>query len=176
MTLTPHLQGCICCWEPQSMYFFKRQIPEHICSPWGDACKTMMHALKKKGTPRQKLDQGRRTDIVELKRKIEQGLHPTDLAMGNDGFIPIVAKFSRFAQGIRTLSNGIAHSGILYRALTKLLPSQRRLLGAFVEHSSAERWVVFALVPFCYAQVCVFKLFFCFLRSLSRDYYTRMHA
>jgi len=44
-----------------------------------------------------------------------------------------------FAQGIRTLSNGIAHSGILYRALTKLLPSQRRLLGAFVEHSSAER-------------------------------------
>jgi len=60
----------------------------------------MMHALKKKGTPRQKLDQGRRTDIVELKRKIEQGLHPTDLAMGNDGFIPIVAKFSRFAQEV----------------------------------------------------------------------------
>jgi len=44
-----------------------------------------------------------------------------------------------FAQGIRTLSNGIAHSGILYRALTKLLPSQRRVLSAFVEHSSAER-------------------------------------
>ena len=56
--------------------------------------------MKKKGTPRQKLDQGRRTDIVELKRKIEQGLHPTDLAMGNDGFIPIVAKFSRFCPRI----------------------------------------------------------------------------
>ena len=44
-----------------------------------------------------------------------------------------------FAQGIRTLSNGIAHSGILYRALTKMLPSQRRLLSAFVKHNSAER-------------------------------------
>ena len=44
-----------------------------------------------------------------------------------------------FAKELRTLSNGIAHSGILYRALYKMLPSQRRLLSAFDEHCSAER-------------------------------------
>ena len=46
----------------------------------------------------QKPDQGRRTDIVGLKRKLMEGHHPMDLAIEDEGFTPIVAKFSRFAQ------------------------------------------------------------------------------
>jgi len=45
----------------------------------------------------QKPDQGRRSDIVGLKRKIMEGHHPMDLAIEDEGFTPIVAKFSRFA-------------------------------------------------------------------------------
>jgi len=45
----------------------------------------------------QKPDQGRRTDIVGLKRKIMEGHHPMDLAIEDEGFTPIVAKFSKFA-------------------------------------------------------------------------------
>jgi len=46
----------------------------------------------------QKPDQGRRTDIVGLKHKLTEGHHPMDLAIEDEGFTPIVAKFSRFAQ------------------------------------------------------------------------------
>jgi len=46
----------------------------------------------------QKPDQGRRNDIVGLKRKLMEGHHPMDLAIEDEGFTPIVAKFSRFAQ------------------------------------------------------------------------------
>jgi len=45
----------------------------------------------------QKPDQGRRTDIVGLKRKLIEGHHPMDLAIEDKGFTPKVAKFSRFA-------------------------------------------------------------------------------
>jgi len=45
----------------------------------------------------QKPDQGRRTDIVGLKRKIMEGMHPKNLAIEDEGFTPIVAQFSRFA-------------------------------------------------------------------------------
>jgi|GEM_PF-6525076 len=45
----------------------------------------------------QKPDQGRRTDIVGLKRKLMEGHHSMDLAIEDEGFTPIVAKFSTFA-------------------------------------------------------------------------------
>ena len=42
-------------------------------------------------------DQGRRTDIIGLKRKLMEGHHTMDLAIEDEGFTPIVAKFSTFA-------------------------------------------------------------------------------
>jgi len=45
----------------------------------------------------QKPDQGRRTDIVGLKRKIQEGAHLMNLAMKDEGFTDVIAKLSRFA-------------------------------------------------------------------------------
>ena len=97
---TPHLQGFLCCWEPQRMASIRKMIPrahlevmhgrvqdsERYCSKDGD--------LVEWG---QRPDQGRRTDIIGLKRKICEGHHPMELAINDEGFTPIVAKFTRFA-------------------------------------------------------------------------------
>jgi len=97
---TPHLQGYLCCWEPQRLSFFKKQIPRAHMEPMRGRLQDNDKYVEKEGdltTWGQKPDQGRRTDIVGLKRKSMEGHHPMDLAIEDEGFTPIVAKFSRFA-------------------------------------------------------------------------------
>ena len=70
-TETPHLQGYICCWEPQRMTFFKRQIPRAHMEPMRGRLQDNDMYIEKEGdltTWGQKPDQGRRSDIVGLKR------------------------------------------------------------------------------------------------------------
>ena len=88
-TETPHLQGYICCWEPQRMTFFKRQIPRAHMEPMRGRLQDNDKYIEKEGdltTWGQKPDQGRRSDIVGLKRKIMEGHHPMDLAIEDEGF------------------------------------------------------------------------------------------
>ena len=104
-TETSHLQGYVCCWDPQPMSFFKRQIPRaHMepsahMEPIRGRLQDNPAYVEKEGdltTWGQKPDQGRRTDIVGLKRKIVEGAHPTGLAMrgGGLGSRPIFKKFN----------------------------------------------------------------------------------
>jgi len=72
-TLTRHSQGYICCWEPQRMTFFKRQIPRAHMEPMQGRLQDNDKYVEKEGdltTWGQKPDQGRRSDIVGLKHKI----------------------------------------------------------------------------------------------------------
>jgi len=97
---TPHLQGFICCWEPQRMSFFKKQIPRaHLQVMHGRIQDSMKYCSKENPLFEwgQRPDQGRRSDIVGLKRKLEEGHHPMELAINDEGFTPIVAKFTRLS-------------------------------------------------------------------------------
>ena len=67
------------------MTFFKRQIPRAHMEPMRGRLQDNDMYIEKEGdltTWGQKPDQGRRSDIVGLKRKIMQGHHPMDLAIG----------------------------------------------------------------------------------------------
>jgi len=71
---TLHLQGYIICWEPQRLSFFKKQIPRaHVEIMRGRLLDNDTY-VEKEGdltTWGQKPDQGRRADIVGLKRKLD---------------------------------------------------------------------------------------------------------
>ena len=87
-TGTPHLQGFLCCWEPQRLSFFKKQIPRAHMEPMRGRLQDSKKYCEKEGKLTewgQKPDQGRRTDIVGLKRKLMQGHHPKDLAIEDEG-------------------------------------------------------------------------------------------
>ena len=81
------------------MSFFKKQIPRAHVEIMHGRLQDNDRYIEKEGdltTWGQKPDQGRRTDIVGLKRKIEEGHRPMDLAFSDEGFTSIVGKFDRF--------------------------------------------------------------------------------
>jgi len=81
--------------------FFKKQIPRAHVEIMHGRLQDNDRYIEKEGDLTvwgQKPDQGRRTDIVGLKRKIEEGHHPMDLAFSDEGFTSIVGKFDRFSE------------------------------------------------------------------------------
>jgi len=102
-TGTPHLQGYVCCWTPVRMSFFKKQLPRAHMEVMQGRLLDNDRYIEKEGdftTWGQKPDQGRRTDLVGLKRKIEEGHHPMDLALDDEGFTTVVGKHERFANSL----------------------------------------------------------------------------
>lgn len=95
---TPHFQGFLCAWEPIRMTFLKKYLPrahleimhgrlqdnEAYCSKQGELIEIG-----------EKPEQGRRTDLISVKRRLEGGTRTMDLAE-EDNFFVHVAKHSRF--------------------------------------------------------------------------------
>jgi len=89
--------------KPQRMTFSKIQLPRAQVEHMRGRVQDNRRYCEKDGALiewGQRPDQGRRTDIIGLKRKLEKGYHPLDLAIEDEGVTPVVAKFSRFSNNL----------------------------------------------------------------------------
>lgn len=101
---TPHLQGFLIAWNPIRMSFLKKYLPrahleimhgrlqdnEAYCSKQGELIEIG-----------ERPEQGRRTDLISVKRKLDEGVKTMELAELEE-FFPHVAKYSRFFEKYET--------------------------------------------------------------------------
>lgn len=95
---TPHLQGFVCMWDPCRLSFFKRQLPRaHMEIMMGRLQDSDVYCSKQSELIEigQRPDQGRRTDLIGVKRRIDRGELYEDLIFEEPVF-NCVARHDRF--------------------------------------------------------------------------------
>lgn len=97
-TGTPHLQGFVCMWEPCRLKFFEKYIPRgHMQVMHGRLLDNERYCSKSSELIEigERPAQGRRTDLISVKRKLEEGVRPMELAE-EENFFPHIAKYDKF--------------------------------------------------------------------------------